>query len=49
MEMPLICCLYLNLVYRRGNKYFDVPSWRIRPVYFLSEDGKKAVYEWSNG
>ena len=30
---------------RRGNKRFDVHFRRIRPVLFLSKDGKDAAYE----
>ena len=36
--------LYYYLLYRRGNKHFDVHLRRITPVHFLSEDGKSPAY-----
>ena len=36
--------LFIFLLCQRGNNHFDVHFWRIRPVVFLSKDGKDAVY-----
>ena len=49
MEIPLIFCLCLSLLYQRGNNHFDVHFRRIGPYFFLSKDGKDAVPEGRNG
>ena len=49
MEIPLICGLCHYLWCRRGNNHFYVPFRLIRPVHFLSKDGKDAVREGRKG
>ena len=44
-----IFCLSFSLLSRRGNNHFDLHFWRIRPVLFLSKEGKGTVYERRNG
>ena len=45
----LIICLSFYLLFRRGNKHFDIHFRLMRPVYFPSKDGKDAVCKGRNG
>ena len=45
----LIICLSFYLLFRRGNKHFDIRFRLMRPVYFPSKDGKDAVCKGRNG